>query len=364
MTRVSLKEAYDNKDIITMILANKNAIQILEDNNGNVNDILDAMNAEIDQNTEDIIIIKGQVQGIESTLLLKASQSELDSLETIVGGNLRNVTFNPNESTVIFNLIKQDGSMTTVPFPVASTTQSGVMNSAMYIAYDGYNTRINALENKQQLYPVTLPSDVPSQAEILSAYTTRYPLAPNPLDVGTVVVDYNRSIQFTYDGSIFIDTTPDIINIATDTVTGIVKGSNIVGRIHVEPNGEMSVIGWDDIVEDIANNTTAIGTNATAIADTNNRIDGLVVSGSNISISTWVANTDNATIYAKGYVYMANVTVSGMLSTMYPKIEVDDDTYISGNVWNRYESFNGFIRIYSKTNTTITVLTAIGKVIA
>jgi len=60
---------------------------------------------------------------------------------------------------------------------------------------------------------------------------------------------------------------------------------------------------------------------------------------------------------------MANVTVSGMLATMYPKIEVDDDTYINGNMWDRYQSFDGYIRIYSKTNTTITVLTAIGEVI-
>ena len=114
----------------------------------------------------------------------------------------------------------------------------------------------------------------------------------------------------------------------------------------------------------IMDGIATVGTEASSFARGDHVHPTKVVSASNIGISTWVANTDNATIYAEGYIYMANVTVTGMLSTMYPKIELDDNAYISGNVWNRYESFNGFIRIYSKTNTTITVLTAIGEVIA
>ena len=113
----------------------------------------------------------------------------------------------------------------------------------------------------------------------------------------------------------------------------------------------------------VVNGTASPGTSASA--SRSDHVHPLAnVSASNITVSTWVANTDNTTDYDKGFIYMADVAVTGMLATMYPKVEVDDATYITGNVWNRYESFNGFIRIYSKTNTTITVLTAIGEVIA
>jgi hypothetical protein len=212
----------------------------------------------------------------------------------------------------------------------------------------------------------TIIAEIPSgQAVIFTAESTVYK--------ATVAVPYalytdydapagtafNLALRLVKDGS---DT--QNITIETDIATGeYVYFSRSGGYISTdqvyEVDGETVKTQHTINVE----NANAITNNAEDLVLLNEKVDALIVSASNISISTWVANTDNTTIYDKGYIYMANVTVTGMLSTMYPTITVDLTTYISGNMWDRYQSFDGYIRIYSKTNTTITVLTAIGEVI-
>ena len=175
-----------------------------------------------------------------------------------------------NASTVTLIGNKNDGSQTTTNLPVASELQAGVMNTATYVNLKDLNSRVTSLESNTTTYIVVLPNDTPTQAEILNAYRTAYPLAPNPPLDGTTVIDVDKQLFYRYvkNGDIWIKTSGFNVTPFTNENAGIIKGSTTPGQVQAETDGTGSLVGYDTLVSSIAQNTTAIGT-------ANGRIDAV-----------------------------------------------------------------------------------------
>lgn len=175
-----------------------------------------------------------------------------------------------NASTVTLIGNKNDGSQTTTNLPVASELQAGVMNTATYVNLKDLNSRVTSLESNTTTYIVVLPNDTPTQAEILNAYRTAYPLAPNPPLDGTTVIDVDKQLFYRYvkNGNIWIKTSGFNVTPFTNENAGIIKGSTTPGQVQAETDGTGSLVGYDALISSIEQNTTAIGT-------ANGRIDAV-----------------------------------------------------------------------------------------
>lgn len=175
-----------------------------------------------------------------------------------------------NASTVTLIGNKNDGSQTTTNLPVASELQAGVMNTATYVNLKDLNSRVTSLESNTTTYIVVLPNDTPTQAEILNAYRTAYPLAPNPPLDGTTVIDVDKQLFYRYvkNGTVWIKTSGFNVTPFTNENAGIIKGSTTPGQVQAETDGTGSLVGYDTLVSNIAQNTASIGT-------ANGRIDAV-----------------------------------------------------------------------------------------
>lgn len=175
-----------------------------------------------------------------------------------------------NASTVTLIGNKNDGSQTTTNLPVASELQAGVMNTATYVNLKDLNSRVTSLESNTTTYIVVLPNDNPTQAEILNAYRTAYPLAPNPPLDGTTVIDVDKQLFYRYvkNGTVWIKTSGFNVTPFTNENAGIIKGSTTPGQVQAETDGTGSLVGYDTLVSNIAQNTASIGT-------ANGRIDAV-----------------------------------------------------------------------------------------
>ena len=302
-----------------------------------INDIIDGTNDNTDEiaimkpqvniNTQGIAVLRADVDENTKQINLNTAQigintTDITAIENQIGGSFTGLDVNTDASTITMVFTKTDGSILSLPFPVVSTTQSGIMNSATYIGYIDLGNRVSALENRQSVYSVQFNSDTPSQADILTIYATTYPDAPNPPLNGTIVADYARTLQYTYDATIttWIDTSQQAIPIATNSTLGIVKGSSTDGQIEVEIDGTMSVVGYDRIITAITNlESDTIQT--LTIVDAGE--SGITIQGKNSSLvskssvaiknySQATADTDNC-VQTKGQIDADKTAIAGKL---------------------------------------------------
>ena len=165
-----------------------------------------------------------------------------------------------DQSTVSVTATKNTGSPDVNALPVASAATAGVMNTATFLAVEGLNSRVAALENEVRTYLVTLPNTTPTQAEITTAYRTGYPFAPNPPLDGTVVIDAEKDLYYQWVGgsSQWIKLSGQQIGMFTNSTLGTIKGSTTEGQIAAEADGTGSLNGYDTLKSGVSGNTTAI----------------------------------------------------------------------------------------------------------
>lgn len=182
---------------------------------------------------------------------------------------------NPSTSEVKLDTTKTNikTSVTTtgtIPLPVVSTTQAGVLNSATYNAISQNRTDIDALMNGA--VAVAGLSASPSQNDLTTAWETETGLTS--LMNRASVYDISNDKVWTYysnTGTWYPSAnTPSItINTFTNTSEGTIKGSTNVGQVFAESDGTGSVNGWDTLTATVANHTSQIANKAdtSALAD-------------------------------------------------------------------------------------------------
>ena len=218
---------------------------------------IDASNVKIKTNEDAILTIEDELgsDALPGTIYYRIAKVENDviTLKPIVNDSIKSVDVEGDASTVYHRALHNSGIVENDALPVASDTKAGVMSAGMYV---GFNTSIQNLQARMAVlegvgitYQLTGLPDNATSEQITAAFREQYPNVP--LMAGIRAADYDKGKIWQYSGTAWIQLTSLNIDKATSTSLGVVKGSETSttneGKIFVEVDGTMAVIGWDTL---------------------------------------------------------------------------------------------------------------------
>ena len=249
-----LDEKIDNVDAKIPPLASKEELNAQA---ARLDARVDASNVKIKTNADAILTIEGELgsDALPGTIYYRITKVENDviTLKPIVNDSIKKVDVEGDASTVYHRALHNSGVVENDALPVASDTKAGVMSAGMYVGFNGsiqnLQARMSVLEGVGITYQLTGLPDNPSDAQITAAFREQYPNVP--LMAGIRAADYDKAKIWQYSGTAWIQLTSLNIDKATSTSLGVVKGSETSttneGKIFVEVDGSMTVIGWDTL---------------------------------------------------------------------------------------------------------------------
>ena len=218
---------------------------------------VDASNVKIKTNADAILTIEGELgsDALPGTIYYRITKVENDviTLKPIVNDSIKKVDVEGDASTVYHRALHNSGVVENDALPVASDTKAGVMSAGMYVGFNGsiqnLQARMSVLEGVGITYQLTGLPDNATSEQITAAFREQYPNVP--LSAGIRAADYDKAKIWQYSGTSWIQLTSINIDKATSTALGVVKGSETSttneGKIFVEVDGSMTVIGWDTL---------------------------------------------------------------------------------------------------------------------
>ena len=333
MVRISLQEQYDNKDVIQQIKKVKDDVSsatstaeeaLSEVSNANIiaNEALTKSEQAI--GTADSASSKAdalQVTVDEHTQSIQAVETQAEQALTDANDAFDQASITQTAEAATITMTRGTGSQEQIPFPIASSVQTGMMNAQTYAGIVNLTARVDKLEASKTVFYVSFSSDSPSEAEITSVFTTA---SGRPPVAGDYVTDIARALTYGYNGSAWIkvDTSADI-PVFTSETPGLIKGNTADGTIAAEADGTGSVNGWDTVKTSINNHTESIGTINGEISTIQGTISGIEteISGLNSGLNAKQNNITSVTITltASGWsgnaqtVSASNVTASNIV---------------------------------------------------
>ena len=218
---------------------------------------VDASNVKIKTNADAILTIEDELgsDALPGTIYYRITKVENDviTLKPIVNDSIKKVDVEGDASTVYHRALHNSGVVENDALPVASDTKAGVMSAGMYVGFNGsiqnLQARMSVLEGVGITYQLTGLPDNATSEQITAAFQAQYPNVP--LMAGIRAADYDKAKIWQYSGTAWIQLTSLNIDKATSTSLGVVKGSETSttneGKIFVEVDGSMTVIGWDTL---------------------------------------------------------------------------------------------------------------------
>ena len=218
---------------------------------------VDASNVKIKTNADAILTIEDELgsDALPGTIYYRIAKVENDviTLKPIVNDSIKKVDVEGDASTVYHRALHNSGVVENDALPVASDTKAGVMSAGMYVGFNGsiqnLQARMSVLEGVGLTYQLTGIPDNATSEQITAAFREQYPNVP--LSAGIRAADYDKAKIWQYSGTSWIQLTSINIDKATSTALGVVKGSETSttneGKIFVEVDGSMTVIGWDTL---------------------------------------------------------------------------------------------------------------------
>ncbi len=329
---------------------------------------IDASDVKIKTNADAILTIEDELgsDALPGTIYYRISkvEGEVITLKPLVNDSIKKVDVEGDASTVYHKALHNSGIVENDAIPVASDTKAGVMSAGMYVGFNGsiqnLQARMAVLEGVGLTYQLTGLPDNPSDAQITAAFQEQYPNVP--LMAGIRAADYGKAKIWQYSGAAWIQLTSLNINVATSSALGLVKGSETSttndGKIFVEVDGSMTVIGWDtlkalaaaakqsvdnlepkvtqqsakiDALEgDVAANAADITALQGTSANHESRISSLETTSANLGTRIGTAETDIDTLQASDAQQTSKITsletTSANLGTRMGTAETDIDT--------------------------------------
>lgn len=370
MVRVSLKEAYDDRSVIKKIadLEAKKQDKLTAGQGVTIDGTtisvdtsdlatqaaLDAARASLSHeikkvddktivNADAILTIENELgsDALPGTIFYRITKVEGDitTLTPIVNRSVRDVTMDGDASTVYHKATHNDGSVETDAMPVASGQRAGVMSAGMYTAMNGsidnLRARIIVLEGANQVYSLTGLPDNPTNDQITDAFQNQYPQAP--LNAGTRAADYSRAKIWQYSGVTWIQLTAVDIRIATNDDLGVVKGSADIdankGKIFLETDGSMTVLGWDQLVASVNSNKGSLENMQNTVNDLNTSLSQTKQSLSDLSAEVTQNKSDITTANQGIAELQRDVSSQGtQIAGKQDKLTAGENITIAGNV--------------------------------
>ena len=270
MVRISLQEQYDNKDVIQQIKKVKDDVATVSDKADNAYDqsslalssisgaVTSADNAVKVADNASSKVDALQVTVDEHTQSIQAVEIQAEQALTDANDAFDQASITQTAEAATITMTRGTGSQEQIPFPIASSVQTGMMNAQTYAGIVNLTARVDKLEASKTVYYVTFSSSSPTDSELTSLFTTVAGRAPV---AGDYLTDIAKSLTYGYNGSAWIkvETSADIPIFTVDT-PGLIKGSTLDGTVAAEADGTGSVNGWDTVKTSITNNTESIGT--------------------------------------------------------------------------------------------------------
>lgn len=251
MARISLKEQYDNKDVITQIYGLKDKETANADAIANTQTTADIAIAQAQDAVAKADAAVSSVSGYDTRIdkaqgdaTLALTQAEDAQTDADKGVAVVSIITDAASGTLYTKTVANVEESKNIP--LASTTQTGLMNAQTYQGLVNLGVRVSALEAKKSTAYVVFTSNDPSQEEITQKFTAVVGRAPI---AGDQVTDIAKALTYEYDGTTWIQTTAPIANWTNETA-GIIKGtpaSGAAGTIFAETDGTGSVNGWDEL---------------------------------------------------------------------------------------------------------------------
>lgn len=293
--------------------------------------------------------------GSEATLREAADTAIENKLDRTVMADL-NVDSNQSTSVVQLdadkvNLKTGAASTKNIPFPVASSAQAGVMNSATFDAISDNTNNINALMNGA--VAVTGLGATPTQAELTTAWQNETGLST--LINRASIYDVTNNKVWTYYSNDTTwhesnNTSQVTINTFTNSSEGVIKGSTSVGQVFAESNGTGSVNGWDTLSAAVADNT------ANKLATANfTASDGLTAtttgSGASAAIDVSVADSGITTAkIANGGVSTAKIADNAITGAKIADKVVNNELWTASNLTPTADTTAAWKTLFNSTN--------------
>ena len=329
---------------------------------------IDASNVKIKTNADAILTIEDELgsDALPGTIYYRISkvEGEVITLKPLVNDSIKKVDVEGDASTVYHKALHNSGIVENDAIPVASDTKAGVMSASMYVGFNGsiqnLQSRMAVLEGVGITYQLTGLPDNATSEQITAAFQAQYPNVP--LMAGIKAADYDKAKIWQYSGTAWIQLTSLNINVATSSALGLVKGSETSttndGKIFVEVDGSMTVIGWDTLkalasaakqsvdnlepkvtqqsakIDALEGDVTANAADITALqgtsADHESRISSLETTSANLGTRMGTAETDIDTLQASDVQQTSKIssleTTSANLGTRMGTAETDIDT--------------------------------------
>ena len=308
MVRISLQEQYDNKDVIQQIKKIKDNVystaSVAEDALSKVidaNTVSGQALAKADQAITTADSASDRTDALQVTVdahgqAIEAVETQAEQALTDANDAFDQASITQTAEAATITMTRGTGYQEQIPFPIASSVQTGMMNAQTYSGIVNLTARVDKLEASKTVFYVSFSSDSPSEAEITSVFTTASGRAPAAGDYAT---DIARALTYGYNGSAWIkvDTSADI-PVFTSETPGLIKGSTADGTVAAETDGTGSVNGWDNVKTSINNHTESIGTINGEISTIQGSISGIEteISGLNSAMNTKQNNITSITV--------------------------------------------------------------------
>lgn len=176
------------------------------------------------------------------------------------------------------NLDTKETGTIPVLLTLADATKSGIMSKSNYLTLQALVTRVDRLEGKTTRLLYTA-GDNPTAGEINTFVEGEGYTSPFSGIAVVVVNTYHIWHYYENDNIGWRDDGVDVVNTFTNTVPGIIQGSEVDGKVFAETDGTGSVYGWDNLLTRVSEAEDAIGAKQDEITSTNKLSADLIESG-------------------------------------------------------------------------------------
>ena len=321
MPRISLREQYDNKDVIQQIYDLKDSIEDFEGIETEVDTLsqkVDSYQSQIDQANATSLQAVQQAQDAMSAVgaydqQIQDAVDKAEQAEATAGNAYTDVTAQTSQTAVNLQFQRGGGSTDTEALPVASSTQAGVVNTSTYNGWMGLMDRVSALENARNTYYGAFSSDTPSQGEITSVFVT---VAGRQPKAGDYLTDIARNLTYGYSGQAWVKVeSSSEIPLFTQGSSGLIVGANEDGKVYAEADGTGSVVGWDTVKAHVTTYGSKVDTLATQVGNSTD------------------AGSATGSLYARSN--YANAQITTLTGQVAQKTQLQSGTYqVTAADWN------------------------------
>ena len=321
MPRISLREQYDNKDVIQQIYDLRDSVEGFE-----------GIQTEVDSLSQQVESYQGQIDQANATALQAVQEAQdamsavgtydgqiqdavdkAEQAEATAGNAYTDVTAQTSQTAVSLLFQRGGGSTDTEALPVASSTQAGIVNVSAYNGWMGLMDRVSALENARNTYYGAFSSDNPAQGEITSVFVT---VAGRQPKAGDYLTDIARNLTYGYSGQAWVKVeSSSEIPLFTLGSSGTIVGANEDGKVYAEADGTGSVVGWDTVKAHVSTYGSKVDTLATQVGNSTD------------------AGASDGSLYARSN--YANAQITALAGQVAQKTQLKSGTYqVTAADWN------------------------------